>query len=106
MRIQLIAQCKQFCLPNLRLGAKQPLLLLIRLLPLLNTEIQTAPHEKNPSRPRQNCDQTVQGHTMGKLHDEPGPADHGNGCSCGCSGYLQFKSDPGLRLSQQPATKG
>ena len=105
MGIQLIAQCKQSRLSNLRLGAKQPLFLLARLLPLLNAEIQTAPHEENETRPRPNCNQSVPGHMIEILQNEPGCAGYGNGCDHGRRGCFQFKSDPGLRLSQQPTAK-
>src|SRR5580693_512151 len=105
MGIQLIAQCQQPCLSNLGLGAKQPLLLLARLLPLLNAEIQTAPHEENEKRPHQNCNQSVPGHMIEILQNEASCAGYGNGCDEGRRGCFQFKSDPRLRLSQQPTAK-
>ncbi|HTW81017.1 MAG TPA: hypothetical protein VME23_15830 [Terracidiphilus sp.] len=40
---------------------------------------------------------------MGKPQDQAGRAACGNGCEHGRRGCFQFKSDPGLRLSQQPA---
>jgi hypothetical protein len=75
------------------------------LLPLLNAEIQTAPHEENEKRPHQNCNQSVPGHMIEILQNEPGSAGYWNGCDHGRCGRVQLKSGPGLRLSQQPTAK-
>jgi hypothetical protein len=39
------------------------------------------------------------------LQNEAGCAGYGNGCDHGRRGCFQFKSDPGLRLPQQPTAK-
>src|SRR5580698_5695523 len=105
MGIQLIAQCKQPRLSNIGLGAKQPLFLLARLLPLLNAEVQTAPHEENEKRPHQDRNKSVPGHRIKDLQNEAGCAGNGNGCDHGRCRSFQFKSDPRLRLSEQPTAK-
>jgi hypothetical protein len=75
------------------------------LLPLLNAEIQTAPYEENEKRPHQNCNQSVPGDMIEIPQNEAGCAGYGNGCDEGRRGCFQFKSDPRLRLSQQPTAK-
>jgi TolB-like protein len=69
-------------------------LLHARLLPLLNAEVQTAPHEEHEKRPRPNCNQSVPGYVLERFQNEAGCAGYRNRCDhrhCGC---FQFKSDP------------
>jgi hypothetical protein len=75
------------------------------LLPLLDAEVQTAPHEENDERPHQDCDQRIPWHRIGKPQDETGREGDGNGCDHGRRGCFQLKSDPRGRLSQQPTAK-
>ena len=64
MWIQLIAKRQQARLSDFRLGAKQALPLLARLLPLLDAEVQTAPHEENKKGPHHGCNHGVPGHDV------------------------------------------
>ena len=45
------------------------------------------------------------GHIIEILQNQAGSASYGNGCDQGRRGRFQFKIDPGLRVSQQPAAK-
>jgi hypothetical protein len=72
------------------------------LLPLLNAEVQTAPHEENEKGPHQNCNPSVPGHRIENPQNKAGCAGYGNGCNHGRRGCFQFKIDPRMRMPQQP----
>src|ERR1700729_168513 len=103
MWIQLIAKRQQTRLSDLRLSAKQALPLFARLLPLLDAEVQTAPHEENEKGPHHSGNHGVPGHdVIRQTQNEASCAAGGNGCAHGSRGCLQLKSHPELRLPEQP----